>query len=1296
MSSLHQEAALSARPRARHAPSGSIASTGSFATSASSSISTPSQSSNSNASADMSPPPPLGSPSSASLVMPSTGGTRLKRALAGARKKVTRKPTQDDGMTSADESSTPLSVTQRAAKWGTQVRTNKAPPLTRLGNLGNAVFGRGKSKDRTTTPSSPPPPTPPPKPDHLRAYTNFSPDSPIVTSPSISAALMYMDHGGDHDHATEERDEITPTNSLLRRIRTADSTSGSRRTSVAATIRPVSGAPSIATITDQPTLLLIPVIMKTRICRAPPQATTPHVDPRSYSTDSVDSHHRRHPAQHVDSRLRQLGTADLPFTAPPPPSSFSPTPSPAKQNKRRSMSLDLTQLSLAHKLANSWPGHSQAQRSPPAALAATPASVSSASLVSREDARGIIGGHHGPPGPAPGYTSDTGSLSFRDRLTALNLANPSLHPPTPPSHPLGAPVAKAFRRRQPHFRLLPLQNARLPRVLGPQRLPRRASRWALASERTTALRNCGEAPTLARHHQPLPPHPRRNVRLVPRFFVGAWSVASLVMGAEDDGATLTPAGPDIGPCLRPPKTASGTGGLVFGRTLADCVRDTRAVPRVLIVSSGEDRAGPVADIEHRVLPVLIVRCVQHLRRWGVEEEGLFRISGRASHIARLRASFDTGADYDLREAGPGQLDPHAVSSTFKAFLRELPEPILTRQLGVKFDEVIASSPAAQAKQNHEFYGLPSGPAGTRVVPQMRKPPSLSDLGAATASPELLHRLSVLIARLPRENRDLLFTLIELLKTTAANVQSTKMPMANLLLLFCPSLQVSPSVLRLLCEAKGVWDGPLPAPPPPAEVEGSAPSSSGLPSPVAEEAPSFPTDPMPSPLYPRQVSGPGLAALEGGPRRRAPAMASAARSLVPGLSPADFPQEMFTVTPLPTPTPPAIVSSPNTYFHFQPPPSDTTSPRRDSPASGISFPHAQAQAQAPSPRTPSSPSVRSQTSSSVRSQEGTGESLKRRLSIFGLGGGKNSAGSSSGNVDEVVAPPSPSLRDRKRVVSRPSLQLMFSNRKSTADLVMTTPSESSRATPEPPVLSLPTGSPTFSVSMESFISTPNQHSRDGSGASSSAASLRADEPRQLGIPSSRNRSRSPSPSSRKPPPLLVPSSSGTVPRVVPLGTPIRSPSPGQVVALYGAPMSIDGAGETTPISPERPRTPIADMFRSPSRMATMDQDDDDEQILLLPPLAFSNSPMFKSPMAQTPTSAPSTSPANVRPGLYATLAAPAATSPLPRLDFQQQQAAEVEEDWERLVLSAARTSTDGRPPGMRTREQQQHARIAPYS
>ena len=46
------------------------------------------------------------------------------------------------------------------------------------------------------------------------------------------------------------------------------------------------------------------------------------------------------------------------------------------------------------------------------------------------------------------------------------------------------------------------------------------------------------------------------------------------------------------------------------------------------------------------------------------------MNGRPRHVSHLRAEFDAGVDYDMTECSPGDLDPHAVASVFKAFLRE--------------------------------------------------------------------------------------------------------------------------------------------------------------------------------------------------------------------------------------------------------------------------------------------------------------------------------------------------------------------------------------------------------------------------------------------------------------------------------------------------------------------------------------------------------------------------------------------------------------------------------------------------
>lgn len=98
---------------------------------------------------------------------------------------------------------------------------------------------------------------------------------------------------------------------------------------------------------------------------------------------------------------------------------------------------------------------------------------------------------------------------------------------------------------------------------------------------------------------------------------GSWSIPSQSQGSrsssERDGRD-TPSSfaslvsrPRL---VRPPRAPSG---LVFKRELWECVKDTKTT-----ASSLND---PLAS---RMIPALIYRCVQHLHKWGLEEEGLFR------------------------------------------------------------------------------------------------------------------------------------------------------------------------------------------------------------------------------------------------------------------------------------------------------------------------------------------------------------------------------------------------------------------------------------------------------------------------------------------------------------------------------------------------------------------------------------------------------------------------------------------------------------------------------------------------
>jgi hypothetical protein len=106
---------------------------------------------------------------------------------------------------------------------------------------------------------------------------------------------------------------------------------------------------------------------------------------------------------------------------------------------------------------------------------------------------------------------------------------------------------------------------------------------------------------------------------------------------------------------------------------------------------------------------------------------------------------------------------------------------------------------------------PSLPSGSRNGP-LRKAPSLSTFalpkfsGMRPPSQALLNMFASLLARLPRENRDLLRTVIEVVNFVTQR-KEIRMPLSNLTLVLCPPLNMSPPIFRVLCEAEGIWDCP---------------------------------------------------------------------------------------------------------------------------------------------------------------------------------------------------------------------------------------------------------------------------------------------------------------------------------------------------------------------------------------------------------------------------------------------------------------------------------------------------------
>ena len=85
------------------------------------------------------------------------------------------------------------------------------------------------------------------------------------------------------------------------------------------------------------------------------------------------------------------------------------------------------------------------------------------------------------------------------------------------------------------------------------------------------------------------------------------------------------------------------------------------------------------------LPAVVYRCLAYLEaKNAADEEGIFRMSGSNTLIKNLRARFNAEGDIDLLGGDEPYYDVHAVASLLKSYLRDLPQPILSRDLHIQF------------------------------------------------------------------------------------------------------------------------------------------------------------------------------------------------------------------------------------------------------------------------------------------------------------------------------------------------------------------------------------------------------------------------------------------------------------------------------------------------------------------------------------------------------------------------------------------------------------------------------------
>lgn len=97
-------------------------------------------------------------------------------------------------------------------------------------------------------------------------------------------------------------------------------------------------------------------------------------------------------------------------------------------------------------------------------------------------------------------------------------------------------------------------------------------------------------------------------------------------------------------------------------------------------------------VNGRRIALVVEKCATCLLASGMDEEGLFRITGSASKIKKLKSAFNAG----FADMSEFEKDPHTVASVLKLYLRELPEPLMTFALYEEWMKA-ASVPDASAR-----------------------------------------------------------------------------------------------------------------------------------------------------------------------------------------------------------------------------------------------------------------------------------------------------------------------------------------------------------------------------------------------------------------------------------------------------------------------------------------------------------------------------------------------------------------------------------------------------------------------
>ncbi|CAG8648607.1 5268_t:CDS:2, partial [Paraglomus brasilianum] len=151
------------------------------------------------------------------------------------------------------------------------------------------------------------------------------------------------------------------------------------------------------------------------------------------------------------------------------------------------------------------------------------------------------------------------------------------------------------------------------------------------------------------------------------------------------------------------------------------------------------------------IPTIVAKCGMYLKEKATPTEGIFRLSGSAKRIKELQAIFDSPPSYGKTLTWLGY-SVHDAANVLRRYLNNLPDPVIPHQWYEPFRRVLVNYPDAHR----------------RVLAYQK-----------------------LIAKIPKENQNLLLYILDLLAVFSSKADQNLMPSKNLASIFQPGILSHP-------------------------------------------------------------------------------------------------------------------------------------------------------------------------------------------------------------------------------------------------------------------------------------------------------------------------------------------------------------------------------------------------------------------------------------------------------------------------------------------------------------------------